>query len=78
MGLPDGLGNREEAKIAHTLNHINIEEDMRDYCDGRFIQYIKSGGPCNLKLPFSKVTVKNNYGMTDNGLKKRSGSLRRN
>ena len=69
-GLPysEELDKREE--IEHTLNYKAIRKDMVDYPDGQFVQYIRSGGPADLKLPFKKVTIKSNYPMEDNAVRK--------
>jgi hypothetical protein len=56
--------------VEHTLNAKQIREDMPNYCDGQFVQYLRSGGPCNFDLPFETIEIDSNYPMTENGRKK--------
>lgn len=57
-------------RVDHTLDADQIREDMGDYVDGQFVQYIRSGGPCNFELPFETVTISGNYPMDGNAVEK--------
>ena len=71
-----GWGNPSSEAIAarpvveHTLNAKRIEDDMQNYSDGQFIQYISTGGPCNFELPFRTVEIEANYPMNENAVEK--------
>ena len=60
----------ERPSTNNTLDADRIRLDMPTYCDGQFVQYIKSGGPCNFELPFETVEIKSNYVMTENAKEK--------
>eukprot|EP00944_MAST-04C_sp_MAST-4C-sp1_P010295 g10295.t1 len=60
----------ERPEVEHTLDDEAIREDMPEYVDGKFVQYIRSGGPCGFRLPFRKVAIEKNYKMSRNGEKK--------
>eukprot|EP00944_MAST-04C_sp_MAST-4C-sp1_P005393 g5393.t1 len=57
-------------EVDHTMNYRAIRKDMPEYIDGKFIQYIRSGGPCGFRLPFKTVEIEGNYKMSQNGLVK--------
>ena len=69
-GHPYDIKVDERPAVNHTLNADQIRKDMPDYCDGQFVQYLRSGGPCNFNLPFETVEIEKNYPMTENGKKK--------
>lgn len=60
----------KRAEVDHTLDAKKIREDMPNYVDGQFVQYLRSGGPCDFDLPFKTVEIDGNYMMNENAVKK--------
>ncbi len=60
----------ERPRIEGVLDVDRIKDDMKDYCDQRIIQYLRSGMPMNLSIPFITEEVAENYKIDENAMDK--------
>ena len=60
----------ERPRIEGVLDVDRIKDDMKGYCDQRIIQYLRSGMPMNLSIPFTTEEVAENYKIDENAMDK--------
>lgn len=68
LDFNDEIGKRP--KIDGVLDVEKIRTDMADYCDQRIIQYLNSGIPMNVSIPFRTEAVRENYKIEEKTLSK--------